>query len=198
MTRNWHKVLGYQAILAAAMLAPRAYADDGAQKNSDKPASLDSKIKEQLDRIENKLGSIDTLKSDVGGVKKEIELMRQANTQDFEAFHKRVTELEKRLAAFESHLNQTPTRVANFPPPNGTATPPPASHIRLLNSYPRPATVILNGLSHRLNPYEARSIDVAPGTFTSEVLVDGYGSVQPMMSKPIAANESRTIEVYMR
>ena len=58
--------------------------------------------------------------------------------------------------------------------------------------------LLLNGLSHRLNPYEARSIDVAPGTFTSEVLVDGYGSVQPMMSKPIAANESRTIEVYMR
>src|SRR5262249_55296499 len=79
MIRNWHKILGYQALLAAAMFAGPASADDEAKKNSDKAGAVDGKaIKDQLDRIENKLGSIDTLKIDVGGLKKEIELMGQA------------------------------------------------------------------------------------------------------------------------
>jgi hypothetical protein len=197
MIRNWHKILGYQALLAAAMLAGPARADEDSKKNTDKPGAVDGKaIKEALDRIENKLGSIDSLKSDVGGLKKEIELMRQANSGAFTEFDRRIAQLEERMKGLETRLNHAQTRTANFPPTNGT--PAPSGRIRLLNSYPAPARVILNGLVYRLNPFETRIVDVPAGSYTSEVLVDGYGSVQVATTRPIAANETKVIEIYTR
>jgi hypothetical protein len=204
MMRNWHKVLGYQAVLAAAMLAGPASADD-AKNNSDKPAGLDTKaMKEQLDRIEESTKTLGTIKQEVGGLKEEIKLLRKSNTAEFEAVSRRVGELEKKLAALESKLG---TRVANFPAPNGTRAPniPPTNgtasttgHIRLVNSYRLPARVILNGLAYRLNPGEIQEVSVPAGNFTSEVLVEGWGSAQAPLTKQIAANETRLIEIYAR
>jgi len=197
MIRNWQKILGYQALLAAALFAGPASADDEAKKNSDKAAVDGKAIKDQLDRIENKLGSIDTLKSDVGGLKKEIELMRQANTGAFTDIDHRIVQLEAKMKGFEARLNQAPARTSNFPPPNGTPAPTTGS-IRLLNSYPAPATVILNGVAHRMNPFEARLVTVPAGPYTSEVFVDGFGVVQPPTTGALAANTQRTIEIYNR
>jgi hypothetical protein len=204
MIRNWHKVLGYQAVLAAAMLAGPASAEDG-KNNSDKPGSVDAKaFKEQLDRIEASTQTLGTIKQDVGGLKEEIKLLRKSNTAEFEAVNKRVGELEKKLAALESKLG---TRVANFPSPNGTRAPnvpapntttTASAHVRLLNSYHLPARVILNGSAYRLNPGESQELSVPAGNFTSEVLVEGWGSAQPPLTKAIAANETRLIEIYAR
>jgi hypothetical protein len=197
MTRNWHKVLGYQAIFAAAMFAGPASADPPG-KDSDKPNTIDGKaIMEKLDRIEGKLGSIDTLKSDVGGLKKEIELMRQANKGAFEDFHHRIADLEEKLKGLEGRLNQAPpTRVSNFPPANGAA--PPTGRIRLVNSFTRNATVFLNDAAYRLEPGRAVDVNLPAGAYNFWVAVDGFAMVQPPTTGVLAAGASRTIEIYNR
>src|SRR5260370_14320318 len=66
MIRNWHKILGYQAVLAAAMFAGQANADGDGTKNSDKPATVDVKaFKDQLDRIETSTKALETIKKDI-------------------------------------------------------------------------------------------------------------------------------------
>jgi hypothetical protein len=197
MIRNWHKILGYQALLAAAMFAGTAGADDQTSKNTDQPTKTELKaIRDLLDGIDKKIGSLDTIKSEVGGLKKEIELMRQANTGAFGDMHRRISELEKRLSALEGRLNQTNTRVANFPPTNGAA--PAAGRIRLLNNYPAPASVRLNNTVYRLNPFETQLVDLPAGQYTSEVWIDGFGTVQPPTVGTLLANVQRTIEVFAR
>jgi len=200
MIRNWYKILGYQALLAAAMFAGQANAEDGKQ-NSDKPGAIDGKaIKEQLDRIEGKLGSIDTLKSDVGGLKKEIELMRQANSGAFTEFDRRIGQLEAKMKGLETRLNQAPTRTANFPPSNGSpAAPAPATgKLRLVNSFPSNATVFLNDVAYRLEPGRIAEVTMPAGPYNFWVAVDGFAMVQPPTSGMLAAGASRTIEIYNR
>jgi len=203
MIRNWHKILGYQALLAAAMFAGQATADDESKKTSDKPGALDTKaIKESLDRIEGKLGSIDTLKSDVGGLKKEIELMRQANTGAFTDLDRRIAQLEAKMKGIESRLNQAPTRTANFPPPNGSqagaAPAPTTGRLRLVNSFPSNATVFLNDVAYRLEPGRVAEVTMPAGPYNFWVAVDGFAMVQPPTTGILAAGASRTIEIYNR
>jgi hypothetical protein len=194
MIRNWHKILGYQALLAGALFAGTAGADD---KNTDQPSKAELKaIRDLLDGIDKKIGSLDSIKSDVGGLKKEMELMRQANTGAFNEVHRRISELEKRLSALESKANQTTTRIANAPPTNGAA--PPMGRVRLLNNFPSPASVRLNNMVYRLGPFETQFADVPLGQYTYEVWIDGFGSVQPPTVRTLLANAPSTIEIYMR
>jgi hypothetical protein len=188
MTRNWHKMLGYQAILAAAMFAVPATAQDP-------PKVKLEDIKELLTKIEHKMSSLDTLKSDVGGLKTEMKLMREANNGAFSDFNRRMEELEAKFKALETRLNQAQTRIANFPP-NQTA--PATGRLRLLNNFPSPARVILNNTVYRLNPLESRNVDLPVGPYTFEVLIDGFGSIQPPTTGVLAANTPRTIEIFAR
>jgi hypothetical protein len=196
MMRNWHKILGYQAILAAAMFAGHANAEDEGKKNSDKPAAQDSKaLKEQLDRIEAGVKAVDDVKKSVTGLKNEIKLLREANTGEFEAVNKRIAELEKRLQGVESRLNQATARTANFPPPNGM---PQTGRVRLVNSFNRNATVFLNDVAYRLEPGRIAEVTLPPGTFNFWVAVDGFAMVQPPTTATLAAGGSRTYEIYSR
>jgi hypothetical protein len=199
MMRNWHKLLGYQAILAAAMFAGQANAEDEGKKNSDKPAALDAKaVMEKLERIDTKLGSLDGLKSDVGGLKKEIELMRQANAGAFTDFNRRISELEEKLKGLEARLSQGQTRTANFPSTNGAAPPTSTGRVRLINNFNRNATVFLNDVAYRLEPGRMAEVTLQPGTFNFWVAVDGFAMVQPPTTGTLVAGGVRTFEIYTR
>lgn len=199
MIRNWHKILGYQALLAAAMFAGQATAEGDGKQNSDKPGTVDGKaIKESLDRIEGKLGSIDSLKSDVGGLKKEIELMRQANAGAFTDLDRRIRQLEENMKGLETRLNQAQTRRANFPPANGSAAPAATGRLRLVNSFPSNATVFLNDVAYRLEPGRIAEVTLPAGPYNFWVAVDGFAMVQPPTAGMLAAGASRTIEIYNR
>lgn len=198
MIRNWQQILGYPALIAALFAAP-VVADETASKSksTDSLSTSDTKsIKEQLDRIENKLGSIDTLKSDVGGLKKELELMRQPNSGAFGDLDRRIGELERKLKGLETQLSQAQTRVSNFPQTNGAT--PATGRIRLANGFGSPARVILNNVVYRLSPFEMREVTLPVGPYTFEVLVDGFGSIQPPAGGLLTANVPRTIEIYAR
>jgi hypothetical protein len=195
MIRNWHKVLGYQAIFAAAMMAGQAGAGDNGKGNSDRPAPTELKaIKDQLDKIEESTKAMGAIRLDLGGLRKEIELLRKSNTSEFEAVNKRVGELEKKLASLESKLN---TRVANFPPANGPGAPP-TGHMRLVNGFGRKATIFLNENPHPLEPGQVQELNMPAGNYTFWVLVDGFAMVQPPTVGTLSAGGSRTIEVFTR
>jgi hypothetical protein len=196
MTRNWHKVLGYQAVLAAAMLAGQASAEDNGKSPSDKPAGIDAKaIKEQLDRIETSTKALDTIKNDIKGLKDEIKVLRTSNTSEFEAVNKRVGELEKKLASFEANLK---ARVANIQPANGVPPSPTAGRVRLVNGFNRKATIFLNDAPHPLDPGKVEELTLPAGSYTFWVLVDGFAMVQPPTIGTLTAGGSRTIEIFTR
>ena len=195
MIRNWHKVLGYQAVLAAAMLTSQAGADDNAKNTSDKPAATELKaIKAQLDKIEESTKSLDTIKQGVGSLKEEIKLLRESNTSEFKAVNKRVDAMEKKLASLEAKLN---ARVANFPPASGNAAPA-TGHMRLVNGFNRKATVFLNEIPHPLDPGQVQELNMPAGNYSFWVLVDGFAMVQPPTTGTLTAGGARTIEIYSR
>src|SRR5262249_57660164 len=122
-------------ILVVGMFAGTASGDEQPKKSSDELNKTGLKaIRGLLESIEKKVGSIDTVKSDVGGLKKEIELMRQANGGAFTDINQRISQLEGKLKALESRLDLAQTRVANFPPTNSAQAPPPTGRIRLVNN----------------------------------------------------------------
>jgi hypothetical protein len=195
MIRNWHKVLGYQTVLAAAIMAGQAGAGNDGKGNSDKPAPTDLKaIKEQLDKIEESTKAMGAIRLDLGGLKREIELLRKSNTSEFEAVNKRVAELEKKLASLEGKLN---TRVANFPPANGPGVPP-TGRMRLVNGFNRRATIFLNDMPHPLEPGQVEELNFPAGNYSFWVLVDGFAMVQPPTPGTLTAGGSRTIEIFTR
>lgn len=196
MMRKWHKIIGYQAFLAAAMFAAPAVADDSDKKKGDEGAKIDWKtIKDQLDSIEGKIKGLDTITSQIDGLRKDIGLLRQANTGDFAAINKRVADMEEKLKSLETRLNQAATRIARFPPTNGT---PPTGRLRLVNSFNRNATVFLNDMAHRLEPGRTVEVNLPAGPYNFWVAVDGFAMVQPPTTGTLTAGASRTIEIYNR
>jgi len=202
MIRNWHKILGYQALLAAAMFAGPVAAEEQAKKSSsDQGSNIDWKtLKELLDHIDGKIGSLDDIKKDIGGLKKEIELMRQANGSAFTDLDRRIAQLEGKMKSLETRLSQTPTRTANFPQTNGSppAPAPAMGRLRLVNSFPSNATVFLNDVAYRLEPGRIAEVTLPAGPYNFWVAVDGFAMVQPPTAGMLAAGASRTIEIFNR
>jgi hypothetical protein len=200
MIRNWHQLLGYPALIAALFAAP---AVAGETQNSDKkPVKLED-IKEQLDRMEkNQAETLKDIRSQISTLQGALDVEVQARQGDTRDLRNRIAQLEKQLKDYETRLNQAQARVSNFPAPNGAAPPnagpPPLGQIRLVNSFGSPARVILNNVVYRLNPMEIRAVDVPLGPYTFEVLVDGFGSIQPATTGLLTANVPRTIEIFPR
>jgi hypothetical protein len=196
MIRNWHQILGYPALIAALFAAPVVAADTQDSDKGKKQVKLED-IKEQLDRIEkNQADAIKDIRSQISLLQGALDVEVQARQGDARDLRNRIAQLEKQLKDYETRLNQAQSRVANFPPPNGA--PPPTGRIRLANGFGSPARVILNNVVYRLNPFEMREVVLPVGPYSFEVLVDGFGSVQPPTTGLLTANVPRTIEIYAR
>src|SRR5579885_1661807 len=182
MMRTW-RALGFSALLAAAFTAPPALADNTDQKKTD-GEKLDELLKTQKD-IKKSLESI-------GQDLKDTAAAAQQAQAGVAGLSERIRSLEERVRELESKVGQGPTvRKSGFGPiPNGKG------RIRLVNRYNARATVILNSRPYPLQPGQEEVVDVPAGNYTYLVLVDGYGEVLAATSRPIAANESRTIEVF--
>jgi len=75
--------------------------------------------------------------------------------------------------------------------------PPVTGTIRLENRLGMAATVLINDVPYRLQPFQTLSIPTQPaGAFTYEVLVDGFGSLQPRVSRTLLPNQVYTIFTF--
>jgi uncharacterized protein YlxW (UPF0749 family) len=170
-------MLGLFTLLTAALLAAPAAADPEPKKPEDIGQQL-TKLQEAFQK------SIETLQGD-------LRVYDQAMRSDLKELRQRVGQLEKQVKDLEARLDAGSTRRAFSPPVGG--------RIRLMNMFTLPATVRVNGTSYFLAPGQTRDIEGQPvGAFTYEVLVDGFGSVQPPTTRELRANETYTIYLYPR
>jgi hypothetical protein len=94
------------------------------------------------------------------------------------------------LAAIQKQ--QSPPRVAmevfGQAPPTGT--------IRLVNNTQWNASIILDRVSYTLAPGAAQTLPRRPaGPFGYEVLVDGWGTIQPFVMRTLRTDETRIITI---
>lgn len=199
MTRNWKRVLGYPALLAAALLATPAVADQGdsdAKAKKTDSQKLDE-IQKDLQEIKKLAGSIEVLRRDLSNLQAEHNVEVEARKADAKELRDRIGQLESQLKALEARLKDgAGARQANFPPQG--PVPGPAGRIRLVNNFDRRALVILNDRSYRLDPGRTEEVTVPAGAYTYEVVVDDYGSVLPRTTRTIEPNAVRTIEIFRR
>jgi septal ring factor EnvC (AmiA/AmiB activator) len=211
MMRSWKNTLGFQAVLAAAMFAASAPAEENAKKNTDNGGKdttaekLDQALErlKKLDTIETKQdelkksleGTVDALRKEVANLRTDLDLKVQDTKRDVNELKTRLSQVEGRLKEMEAHLGQmqqAPPRVSNFPPS------PPTGTVRLRNNFNRLATVFVNGVAHRLLPGQVADLTLPAGPYTYWVAVDEFGTVQPETTGMLPANEGRTIEIYTR
>jgi hypothetical protein len=116
---------------------------------------------------------------------KEIKAWRDGQQVTMQILKDEVASLTQRLAALEQ---KTQVRTSFSPPQTGT--------IRLENRFAAPATILINDVPYRLQPFQTQVIPAQPaGTFTFEVLVDGYGS-QLRATRSLQANQVYRIFTY--
>lgn len=179
MTCTW-RMLGLQTLLAAVLMTAPAVADTNGA-DAKKPEDLAQQLAEMQKALQK---SIDNLQRDLA-------VYDQATRSDLKELRERVGLLEKHLKELEARLDSTSTRKAFSPPAGG--------RIRLMNMFTTPATVRVNGTSYLLQPGQTRVLDGQPvGAFTYEVMVDGFGSVQPPTTRTLGPNETFTIQVFVR
>jgi hypothetical protein len=185
MIHTW-KMLGYPAILAAALTAAPSLADDNT-KNSDAKTNGLADIKESLKVIDTKLNS--------------FSLNANIMAEDIRKLKEQVAQLQKDV----ENLRNRSTSVSNYPSTTPstptTPIPPPAGRIRIVNEWPETITVFLNRTSHDVQPGQTMDADGMPtGVFTYEVLIrrpdTSITPVKPPQSRTLAANETYVIRVH--
>ncbi len=100
-------------------------------------------------------------------------------------------------------LNDEVRRLSVAPPPSiaasinpaAPATPLVTSNILLENRYSSPATVVINGVSYRINPFERRTVPEPVGRFTYEVYTDNYGLVQGLADRYLSPSRDFPITI---
>jgi hypothetical protein len=195
MTGSW-KMLGLQTVLAAALLTPAAGAADEPDKITaltkqigDLRAaveSLEKTVKERCGDLRTDVNlslekhrvtqtDLDRLKGDIAQLRQDIEAVRKLlpTTQvsgyppdarsDMEQMRRLVDQMRQDLEALRR--GAPATRIAGFPPTTDTA------RVRLVNTFPAPMHIVVNGRAYVLEPGESRWSDpISFGTFTYEVL----------------------------
>jgi hypothetical protein len=117
------------------------------------------------------------------------ELARQRQLFDgmlaLQEMTQRLAALEQRVAALEGRPAQGRTS-SYFTPNTGT--------IRLVNQLSMPATFIVGGEPHRLAAGAQMDLrDQPAGPFFYEVLVDGFGAIQPRVTRTLKPGQLFTI-----
>ncbi len=106
---------------------------------------------------------------------------------DLQDVKRRLGELERRVDGMD---RPRPPRESPFGPETGT--------IRLQNRLSLPATILIDGVPQRLQPGETRDLPGQPaGPFTFEVLVDGFGALQPRAMRTLRPGTRYEIFTYL-
>jgi hypothetical protein len=182
MTRTW-KCLTLAAALALAT-TPAARATD-----PEKRAPTDS---EKLDLILRQIGDLRTeLRRDIDNANMRAELRSQVLEERLKSVADRVEHLEKAAAAVRSSFFQ-PTPATPAPAgATGTGT------VVLQNTWRDTATVMLNDRAVVVPPFQTVTLDNQPtGTYTHEVLVNGFGRIRGPITRVLNTNDRMIISVF--
>jgi outer membrane murein-binding lipoprotein Lpp len=138
---------------------------------------------EKLDEISRQLK---TLADNVNDIKNQLGDMSLSTNRTIADLKSRIDALEQRLGRIESQAGGV--RRAMAPPVVGT--------IRLMNRSAFPATINVNGQPYTVAPGQTRDLaGVAAGAFTYSVEANGFGMIQPPVSRILGADRTFTIYV---
>lgn len=185
MIRTW-KLLGYPAILAAALTTTRSSlsaGDDGKQNSDTKSKVTLEDVNESLKNIQQKLEQ-NKLNASVMG-------------EDVRILKEKIAQLQRDVDS----LMRGRTTTANYPPNPPIA--PSTGRIRLVNTWPEKITVFLNDRTFYVEPNrEVTVADMPAGSFTYEVLEsrpdNSIFQIKEKQPRTLAANETFTIHVHPR
>jgi hypothetical protein len=134
-------------------------------------------------RVQKMLRDIKQLQADMGTAGTDLGQVRE----DLKSI------LSKEMAGLRSDLESLRKRFYPEPGPAPLAQAP-TGRVQLINAYPDPMTVILNGRAYELLPNETRNVTVPAGNFTYQVM-RVHPDLQP---RTLAANQTYTITVHPR
>lgn len=193
MMTRW-KLLGWQALLAAAVVTAPAVAAD-----SDKPLTLEE-IGKEIKAINEKLGALKTVSEDVKALKTELGLQIQKAQADVQKTQKDIGDVNKELLRLQAELSDMRKRMEDFrksfsvnPNGAGAGVATGMGRVRLRNTFLEPVSIVVNGESIRLRPGETYVMEMPAGSFVYEVL-----GIQAPLRRTLAADEMFTINVYTR
>jgi outer membrane murein-binding lipoprotein Lpp len=203
MLRRW-TILAVPALLAATLSAA---ADSDTPKTQNDSQKID-KILDQLKELKATVEELEKVRSEIKNLDTQTELRCQRIQERIDRVNDRIGGLEARIKRLEGDLEAMRTQATTSNRPsgysglgNGSGTPaahpplPPASGtIRLRNTFPEQVSVVVDGVSYQLMPFDTRDLAGHPaGTFTYEVL-----GIQPRRTVALGPNETFTITVYPR
>jgi polyhydroxyalkanoate synthesis regulator phasin len=218
MMRTW-RMLGLQAVLATAVVAPVGASGQGPEKTPDKTDN--ATLLKKLDEIDKNLRLFDqNVAKDMDDLKKKVELSIQNSKRDVEDLRKEMAQLRQDVEAlrkgtsgtssaygstkdFEElrkqldKLQQTLDALRAGMGTNVTAMRPVAprnGRIVLDNSYPQQIDFIVNERVYTLPPFMTRELELPVGsTFTFRVpAVPAYANTQ---SRVLGATTPHVIQV---
>src|SRR5262249_45261565 len=112
----------------------------------------------------------------------------KARAIEMDVVKERLDRLEKSLESLRAT-----TRIASSFTPSATG---PTGVIRLQNRPLVDATVLLVGQSYRVPPLETVVLPPqAPGSFSYEVLAEGFGVIRPLVARVLVAGETFSITI---
>jgi prefoldin subunit 5 len=164
---------------------------DNAPKASE-VAALKSKI-EELEK------TLATLKASQTALR---ELLEGTDKVGDEGLLKAIKKLDGSTMALETRLKELDkkletVRTANASPatgaaaPNTTATLAGKGTVRIVNEYPVPISMLVNGTPHRLEANTSKDVSVDTGNFKYQLLNSGLNEV----TSPVKENETVTLRV---
>jgi hypothetical protein len=157
----------------------------------------------QLETIEKLPAQVSRLSNDVAQLHADV--AKQLTIQDIETLRAELAKLltalpkEKDLEGLREGISKVLAELARqverrqaFSLPTG-APAVATGQVHLVNAWMTPMTVILDGLSYRLQPGESRIVSRAAGNFNYEVL-----GLQPPQTRTVVAGETFTIRIAPR
>jgi hypothetical protein len=190
MIRTW-KLLGYPAILAAALAAAPQLA--GAQDETKNSQGSDAKRDVNLKDLK---ASLDAIKKQLDG----NSLYTDVVAKDLRDLQAKVAQLQKDVDSLMQARTSTSNYQPTVPAP-GTTTP--AGRIKLVNTWPERITVFLNDRTFYVNPNQEITVpDMPAGQFTYEILDqrpdNSILQITQKLPRTLAPNETFTIHVHPR
>jgi hypothetical protein len=204
MTHTW-KFLCFAALGAALVVCPNLRAGDTGDKpqptNADLKAALD-RISERLGSLDEKVGTLEVLSAKVKSMEKDLKTLkdhRPLADNRLEGIEDQLRLLGDRLDQMERRLERMPagTRQSNFQPAPALPGNTPSGTILLQNSWTDVATVVLNGRAYQVPPGQTLSLPNQPaGAYTYEVIANGYGTIRGPVMRNLENNGTLSVYVY--
>lgn len=197
MRHTWRR-LAFWTILLGALGAGPGLAQNNSDGGTDKDAKPDTsaEILKELRALTKRFDALErNLESDLRELRTrgtQTDLAVQNAQKDVNDLKSRLEQLRRDIDGLNRRLRPT-ERISTYAGPAGTAAPP-SGRVRIVNTFFLPETVVVNGKSYTIAPYDIVFTDPIPaGPFSYEVV-----NVQPRQDRVLNPDETFSIYVHPR